>query len=114
MGRAKWSIPEPFGPNGWQMTSQFAEDEGSIIVSCAPHPVTEEEWIHASIAFAHRMPAYDELALLHYAVWKGRGYSYQVFAPDVKHVNIHANALHLWGKLSGAPSLPDFGYLGSI
>ena len=42
------------------------------------------------------------------------GWAYQVFAPPWAHINIHPNALHLWGRLDGANVLPDFGSWGTI
>jgi len=46
-------------------------------------------------------------------VWPA-GYAYQVFAPPSQHVNIHPYALHLWGKVDGSPTLPEFGKYGTI
>jgi hypothetical protein len=87
----------------------------SVIASTAPHPETPDvEWVHASIANRDgRTPTYDELKALHAAVFGDR-WAYQVFAPPGRHVNIHANALHLWGRADGINALPDFGYLGTI
>ncbi|TQK29408.1 hypothetical protein [Arthrobacter sp. SLBN-53] len=59
------------------------------------------------------MPTYDELGRLHRAAF-GDGYAYQVFAPAAQHVNIHQNALHLWGRADGPPCLPEFGLFGTI
>lgn len=61
----------------------------------------------------HEMPTYDDLCLLHRAVFKD-GYAYQVFAPPSRHVNIHQYALHLWGRSDGKPVLPEFGCEGTI
>ena len=49
---------------------------------------------------------------MHRAVFPG--YAYQVFAPPESHVNIHGNALHLWGRADGKPILPEFGDMGTI
>jgi hypothetical protein len=91
----------------------------SVIVSSAPHPDVdgvEREWIHASMAGHPEgiMPTYEDLATLHRAVFGRRRWSYQVFAADSRHVNIRANALHLWGRADGANVLPDFGRMGTI
>lgn len=107
LGRREWSVPEPFGPDGWQLTTT---DGRSVIVTAAPHD--GEEWIHASIA-GPNMPSYEELALLHRAAF-GDGYAYQVFAPASDHINIHEHALHLWGRADGARVTPDFGRMGTI
>jgi hypothetical protein len=53
------------------------------------------------------VPDYADLKLLHTAVFAD-GWAYQVFAPPVKHVNIHEHVLHLFGRLDGSPVLPDF------
>jgi len=103
LGRKFWSVPEQHGPDGWRMTCKVAR--GSIIISCAPHG--DVEYVHASIAWAHRMPSYEELCALHQAVFDD-GYAYQVFVPSTYHVNIHENCLHLWGRLDGKPCLPEF------
>ncbi len=104
----------PFGPMGEQrriITQDGAK--GAIIVSQADHD--DVEWLHASIAFTERMPTYEELAILHRAVFGRKRYSYQLFVPESSHVNIHAHALHLWGRVDGKPALPDFGkLLGSV
>lgn len=103
LGRGNWSTPAPFGSDGWKFVN--LDGEASVIVSVAPHD--GDEWIHASLAWARRMPDYADLKLLHAAVFAD-GWAYQVFAPPSDHVNIHQFALHLWGKLDGSPALPDF------
>lgn len=111
LDRATWGVPVPFGPDGWQFDT-ITLNHGRIIVTAdVPHPVMEG-WIHASISRYHT-PSYDDLVLLHQAVWP-EGYAYQVFVPPEKHINIHPYALHLWGKADGSPQLPDFGVLGTI
>lgn len=109
-GVQEWAVPQPFGPDGWSMRSK--DGEASIIVSCASH--NGADWVHASIAREDRMPDYADLVTLHRSVWKGRGWAFQVFAPDDDHVNIHERALHLWGRLDGRPVLPNFGAEGTI
>lgn len=103
LGRGNWSTPEPFGPDGWRFVN--LDGRSSVIVSVADHG--PDEWIHASIARADEMPSYADLKLLHAAVFGDR-WAYQVFAPPSDHVNIHSYALHLFGRLDGAPALPDF------
>jgi hypothetical protein len=102
LGRETWRAPSPFGPDGWRYDHRL---HGSVIVTNAAHG--EHDWVHASIAWPDRMPSYDDLKLLHRAVF-GDGWAYQVFAPPADHVNIHSFALHLFGRLDGAPVLPDF------
>ena len=108
-GREEFEAPQPFGEDGFTLLSR--DHKASIIVTCADHD--GDDWIHASIAHTDRLPTYDELKLLHYAAF-GDGWSYQVFPPKEEHVNIHAYALHLWGRLDGKPALPNFAEYGSI
>lgn len=103
LGRKNWAAPQRMGPDGWSFT-RF-DRSGSVVITCAPHG--DNEWIHASIAWAERMPSYLDLKMLHTAVF-GDGWAYQVFAPPLDHVNLHPYALHLWGRLDGKPALPDF------
>ena len=109
MGRDNWSTPQPFGPDGWQMTNRRSS---SIIVTCSEQD-DGHEWVHASIAHIDRTPTYHELVLLHRAAFDGL-WAYQVFAPPDAHVNIHPYALHLWGRLDGSNVLPAFGALRTI
>ena len=103
LGRSNWSTPEPFGPDGWRFLN--LDGKTSILITCAEH--SGDDWIHASIAHADRMPTYAELKMLHAAVFGDR-WAYQVFSPPTDHVNIHNFALHLWGRHDGKPALPDF------
>lgn len=108
LGKKVWGRPKPYGPNGWGITR---DDGSSIIVTVGVHD--GEQWVHASIAHPETMPTYEELVLLHKAVFGDR-WAYQVFAPPSDHVNIHPYALHLWGRLDGTNQLPDFGKNGTI
>jgi len=109
-GRKDWLPPERWGPDGWSMTKR---DESSSVIASAWDEDDGVTWIHASIARDDRIPNYDELALLHRAVFGDR-WAYQVFAPADHHINIHSNALHLWGRADGVPMLPNFGARGTI
>jgi hypothetical protein len=100
LGKKDWKPPTPWG-EGFLFSSRT---KGQIIVT----PMhLEEDWIHASISRVNEMPTYDDLKLMHLAVF-GDGFSYQVFAPTELHVNLHAYALHLWGRADGKPAMPDF------
>lgn len=103
LGRNLWGIPQRHGPDGWRLIA--TDGLASIIVTCADHD--GDDWIHASIARTNSMPTYEDLTMLHAAVFSP-GWSYQVFAPPADHVNIHQTCLHLWGRLDGKPGLPDF------
>lgn len=80
-------------------------------MSCSEWPTLgsdkDIEWIHASISRRNCMPTYEDLSMMHKAVFTD-GFSYQVFAPPSKHINIHKYALHLWGRVDGQPQVPDF------
>lgn len=111
LGKKAWGVPQRFGPDGWKLVS--VDRAASVIVSTAE--LDGVAWVHASIAHHDEtIPAYDELVTLHRAVFGAGGWAYQLFAPPTEHVNIHAYALHLWGRLDGAPVLPNFGAGGSI
>lgn len=103
LGRRDWDPPHRFGPDGWRLLHRGRSS--SVIVTAADHDGLY--WVHASIAHVDRMPSYEDLKLLHRAVF-GSGWAYQVFAPPSDHVNIHEFALHLFGRLDGAAALPDF------
>ena len=106
--------PEPFGPCGVSVFLRGAAPRpvGKVIVTQSP--MDGDEWLHASISWRDRMPTYDELTVLKAGVFGDRREAYQVFPPADRHVNIHAHALHLWGKADGARVLPDFGAWGTI
>jgi hypothetical protein len=112
LGRTQWSVPREFGPDGWMIDRK--DRTARIIVTLGPTPdPADGYWLHASISTVDRMPTYDELVMLHKAVWPN-GYAYQCFVPPSEHVNIHPYALHIWGKLDGSPCLPEFGANGTI
>jgi hypothetical protein len=94
-----------YGPCGERLVIASTTDSGSVIVTQADHDGVE--FLHASIAWADRDPSYAELAGLHRAVFGRRRWSYQMFAPESDHVNIHAHALHLWGRVDGKPWMPN-------
>jgi hypothetical protein len=105
LGRKDWNIPEEWA-EGWRFENKH--EVGRVLVTYwweGDH--YSEEWIHASIAFKERMPTYEEMKLMHEAVFP-KGYAYQVFVPSDKHVTFHEYALHLWGRTDGVPVLPEF------
>lgn len=109
LGRATWQAPQPFGPAGWLLVRH--DRTRSVLIS--ESEFDGSTWIHASIAGRDDMPTYEDIVGLHAAVFGDR-YAYQVFAPPAEHVNIHSNALHLWGRLDGQAALPRFGIFGTI
>jgi hypothetical protein len=116
LGRDDWAPPREYGEEdtggGWILTRH--DRTACVIVTAGrvfPDGIT---WVHASISHPDHDPTYQELKLLHAAVWGGTGWAIQVFAPTGNHINIHDHALHLWGQLDGRPFTPDFGYAGTI
>jgi hypothetical protein len=114
LGRDRWGPPRvDLGP----VMMMRSDGKRSIGLSSAPFEDDGTIWLHASIA-AHPddapVPSYDELVMLRAAVWGERGWAFQVFAPPAHHINIRANALHLWGRLDGERTHPDFGFAGTI
>ena len=109
--------PQPYGPGGfgivlgWPRGKGRVRKSGSVLVTVADHDGAW--WIHASMQREDRMPSYDDLATLHYAVFGDR-WAYQLFAPPEHHVNLHPRCLHLWGLESGEAILPNFGAEGTI
>jgi hypothetical protein len=112
MGRDLWTPAARYSQDGWRLLAYAGN--GSVIVSTATRPADTHPWTHASISYTDHMPIYDDLVLLHAAVWGETGWAYQVFTPASDHINIHAHALHLWGRADGAQVLPDFGQFGTI
>jgi len=102
------SAPRAFGPAGMAVILLDRDNQhaGSVIVTQAEHGGAE--WLHASLAWIDHVPAYDDLTTLKRAVFGDARECYQVFPGADRHVNIHAFALHLWGRADGVPALPDF------
>jgi len=112
LGRTEWDVPRPFGPDGWSIDRK--DGAARIIVTLGPTPDPRDgAWLHASISTKDRIPTYDELVMLHKAVWPN-GWAIQVFAPPSEHINIHPYALHLFGQLDGGIFFPNFGAEGTI
>lgn len=103
LGRKDWLAPQAYGVNGWQFW--YRHEKGQLFVSVRFD--LDPMWLHASVAFADRLPTYEEVCLVKWAVFENR-YAYQVFTPDEQHVTFHNHALHLWGRLDGVPALPEF------
>lgn len=103
LGRRVWSPPQPWGLDTWVMVAAGGDEW--VLVSIAEFDGVP--WLHASITRRGRLPSYDDLVMLHRAVW-GDGYAYQAFVPADRHVNFHQHCLHLWGRADGAPVLPTF------
>jgi len=114
LGRHSWQAAIGHGCCGWRID---AVDAGTRIIVTGDHASGHAEgvnWIHASISHPDEMPEYEDLKMLHRAVFGPDRWSYQVFAPEAEHVNIHAHVLHLFGRADGRPALPNFGRFGTI
>jgi hypothetical protein len=121
LGRADWGPPIVRADGARYVRS---DDRRTVIVSASTYPDDPDRtvWVHASIAVhgpgdvygphATDLPTWDDLTLLHRAVWPG-GYAFQVFAPPSDHVDI-TQVLHLWGRLDGQRIHPDFAWRGAI
>ena len=96
-------------------TVRFLGADRTVIVSYDPDSEPGVGWVHASISYHQewRNPGYNDLKQLHAAVFPD-GHAYQCFVPPAQHINIRSNVLHLFGRLDGAPVLPDFGRMGTI
>lgn len=106
--------PLEHGPSGFKsviLSRIMGNPLGSIIVSQSDHAGVE--WIHASFAWAERLPVYEDLAALKKAVFGDTREAYMVFPRSDKHINMHPYALHLYGRADGSPELPDFTYGGA-
>lgn len=106
-----WQV-ETYGPRGALLV--HPPSRYTIVVSADDEFFDGVLWIHASIANRDRDPSYQDLKVLHGAVFGDR-HAFQIFTPPAKHINIHPHALHLWGRADGVNPLPEFGdILGSI
>jgi len=105
----------PHGTSGMRLTiTTPGGRKGSILISQSDQPDDPTEYLHASIAFVDSDPTYQDMVTLHRAVYGRRRWAYQVFAPTTEHVNLHAHALHLWGRADGRSMMPNFGRFGTI
>lgn len=118
LGKKEWLPPETYGDvpgMGYRFDSR---DGRRIIVTSWPEPDwgDGDDWLHASISHhdTNIMPTYEDLVLMHRAVWGTTGHAYQCFVPSDEHISIRSNVLHLWGSLYGDRQLPDFGKYGTI
>lgn len=117
LGPKLWGPPRLMPPDGCQLVAK--DGDAKVIVSGFYESwffdvANDTGWIHASISRSSGIPSYDDLVMLHRAVWGEAGVAYQAFVPPSQHINIHARALHLWGRADGQAVLPNFGKFGTI
>jgi hypothetical protein len=109
-----WWAPRCVGPDMWNFDEINGSTTGRRILVSLDREVSARPrgdgvpWLHASISRRLKMPDYLDLKLLHRAVFGDGAHAYQVFVPRAEHVNDHEFCLHLFGRLDGAPVLPDF------
>lgn len=85
LGRHAWRAPVQLAAEQWGFAHQ--RGDGSVIVSVGPiDDVDGGLWRHASMTREGRVSSYEDLCLLHRAVFAD-GWAYQVFAPQQAHVN---------------------------
>lgn len=106
------SLPDDWSGDGYKL--RHLATQTTLIVSAARWD-RGDVWVHASISHPAEVPTYDELCMVHRAVFGDR-WAYQVFAPPARHVNYHDYCLHLWGRDGDEAGrvLPDFGRWGVI
>ena len=112
LGRTDWGVAEQFGCCGWIIHGHAHGYQSTVRVT-GDHQSDAANWIHASIGGDGRMPSYEDLQLLHRAVFRD-GWAYEVHAPPSDHINIHRYVRHLFGRADGQRALPDFGRFGTI
>lgn len=113
LGKEAWHVPNALGDDSWVFDSKKLGLRVIVSDVLAGFAGNDVDWIHASISHREWMPTYEDLAHLHRVIWP-EGHAYQCFVPAPEHINIHARALHLWGRADGARVLPDFGQFGTI
>lgn len=106
-----WQKPEVHGEDSWMLHGP----NRTIIISIDNYTEPGTPWIHASISYLAegRIPSYSDMKQMHAVVF-GDGHAYECFVPSAEHINIRANARHLWGRLDGKSVLPNFGREGTI
>ena len=114
LGGRTWGPPVDFA-TGWRF--QRRDNTLVVLVSAAVWPDLPDAPIIPASMSRHTpqsIPTYDDLQLLHRAVWP-TGNALQAFVPGDDHVNIRSNVLHLWGRSDGQRLWPvNFGALGTI
>jgi hypothetical protein len=113
---SEWKLENiPTKVNGWTYAQPFGEglvyrkDGLMAIIDCSEKE-DGRKWVHVSISRRKQVPSYDDLVDAKESFIGRDRYAYFVFAPSDKHVNIHANCLHIWGLVysSDGKVLPEF------
>ena len=114
------AVWKPDKPNcGWPLIKEaedgymFRSDNGvSVIISGSWED--GEKWLHVSLARKHKMPSYEDIAIVKRAFIGDDKKAIMVFPERKYHVNIHNFCLHLWHCVDG-DELPEFSHgLGTI
>lgn len=99
-------------PAGWALADRALDGaayrgQGMVVIVSGAFEQDGRRWLHVSFSRAHKLPSYDDQALVKATFIGPDRYAYTVLPPASKHVNKHPYCLHLWSCLDG-PVLPDF------
>lgn len=107
---------EPFLPKvlpaGWALADRAMDGaayrgQGMVVLVSGAFEADGKRWLHVSFSRAHKLPSYEDQALIKAIFIGPEQYAYAVLPPASRHVNQHKYCLHLWCCLDG-PVLPDF------
>lgn len=84
---------------------------GLILASVAIYD--DQLWYHVSFSLKDRIPNYEQMAWVRWAIFASNLKVLQIFPPIDEHYSFHPNCLHLWACLEG-DCLPDFRTMGAV
>lgn len=101
-------------PSTWELIDVLGDGasyrnkrRGLMVICSSAEEQDGFKWLHVSVSRRSRIPTYGDLVIVKRLFVSKHRKALQVFAPEVEHVDIHPNCLHLWCCLDGEP-LPDF------
>jgi hypothetical protein len=87
----------------------WARTDGLKVIWSMADEADEHRWLHVSVSrHDGKLPTYEHMCEVHRRFIGRDRYSYEVHAPQAKHVNINPGVLHLWAVVDGPEPLPDF------
>jgi|SRR5215831_13846083 len=89
--------------DGWALRT----DTGMTIIASGDVEGDGRRWLHISMSYPDRVPAYDEMIFAMRAILGDDREAYQVFPPRARWISIDPYTLHLWHCVDATP-LPDF------
>ncbi len=120
-----WQLHGPLGACAmrWVKVNPISKEvDGVVILEPEPHTVAApidsvaetrvDDWWHLSVSRANRVPTWDELMQAKEVFLGLEAHAVQVLPPRSQHVNIMPHCLHLFSRMDGTPSLPDFRQVG--